>query len=248
MSRRLIAAIVLAAACAGIAAGGPPAGLRPTSGRRPDAAQIAFALALKMDDRALERSFAATRRALTPAEVGRRFGVPLAAIARIRRELAAGGITVVRTYPQRTEIDARASVATLSRYFHVRFRDHLDANGLRFHAPTASPSFRRPSRPWVRGGVVGLDTRLLFSPADVRAGALVPADAALAYDLAPLRRLGIDGSGLTIAIASFQRFGDSDVNAFSRAFSLDGPGPQHVAIGIAAPATTATTRPISTSR
>lgn len=207
-------------------------------GPTPAQAQISFALSLRMDDRALNRFFEAITdpasplvgHTISPAAIGRRFGAPDSALARIRADLAARGIRVVRTYPQRTEIDARATVATLSRTFQVRYHDFSDRSGTRFHAPTGNPTIPASLTGWV-ADVVGLSTRPVVFPADVRGGALVPADAAVAYDVAPLRRLGIDGTGLTIAIASFQRFGDSDVDSFSHSFSLKGPDPQHVVVG-----------------
>jgi subtilase family serine protease len=197
--------------------------------------EISFALALKINERRLAHDTAATGvpSQLSPAALGHRYGLPLAAERKIEQELAAHRIAVTAVYPQRSEIDARASVSTLDRYFHVRYRDYLDASGVRFHAPTRAPLLPGTLRRWVTA-VVGLSTRPVTQPADVRQGALVPDDAALAYQVTPLLNQKIDGRGQTIAIMSFSRFDDPDVTYYRRFFGVRGPKPSHIRIGTGA--------------
>ncbi len=93
---------------------------------------ITFALRLRLDTARLDRDVAAGRHAASPAALGRRYGLPLGSIERVERVLGAHGIEVIGGYPQRTALDARATVGTLSRFFDVTYRDF--------------PGFRRADR------------------------------------------------------------------------------------------------------
>ncbi len=207
-----------------------------------NATSVDFALSIRVSEPGFSRYADAVSnphsplygRTLTPETIGRRFGPPLGILARIRRQLSSHGITVVRTYPQRTEIDARASAGVVERYFHVVLHDYLDAHANRYYAPNRVATIPAALAPWV-SGVVGLNSRPTLTAADVPASGLTPADAATAYDVTPLRQAGVDGAGLTIAIASFQRFNDQDVATFEHRFGIPAqPAPAHVPIGAGA--------------
>jgi kumamolisin len=210
---------------------GSARGLGPTARQT----EIDFALSLKFDQRLLDRDLAAGRAAPSAGALGARYGLPAGEIRRVERLLGVHGIAVTATYPQRTEIDARASAATLTRFFRVGFRDFTDASGHRYHAPTAEPRVPAALRPDVTG-VIGLSNRPVALPADLPHDALRPDDAAIAYDLAPLRKQGIDGTGESIAVVSLERFPpsvsetSSDVSTFRARFGARGPSPQDVKV------------------
>ena len=90
-------------------------------------------------------------------------------------------------------------------------------------------------RPYVTG-VVGLSNRPVALPADLPHDALRPDDAATAYDLAPLRQQGVDGTGESIAIVSLEPFPpnasetSSDVATFRSQFGARGPSPEDVKV------------------
>ena len=237
MTRLRVAAAALAAAAlavaspeaAGIAV---PRGLGPTS----PSARISFALVLKIDQRRLDRDLASgAAPAPSAAALGARYGVSLSAERHVSRVLAENGIDVTATYPQRTEISAAGSAAVLSRFFRVRFRDHLDASGRRYHAPLSAPTIPATLRPYVTG-IVGLSTRAIATPADLPHGTLRPQDGQLAYDVTPLLQQGITGRGQTIAIVSLEPFPpnvsqtSSDVKTFRSQFGIDGPTPVDVKV------------------
>jgi kumamolisin len=192
--------------------------------------QISFSLRLRLDDARLNRDLAAGRHVASSAALGRRYGLPLASVRLVERVLRAHGITVTATYPQRTEIDASASVPTLSRFFHVTYRDHGG-----YRAPTGAPTIPRALRPYVTG-VVGLSTKPVAFAADLPHGTLLPADADLAYDVMPLYKQGVDGTGQTIAILSLSPFPpdgkdtSTDVSTFRGKFAPNGPAPKDVLV------------------
>jgi kumamolisin len=175
--------------------------------------QLPFVVRLKLDTARIDRDLAAGRRIASPAGLGARYGLPLRAIHRVERVLEAYGVEVVGTYPQRTAIDARASRATIARLHPLP----------------------RELRQYV-AGIVGPSTRQLAFPADLPHGALLPDDAALAYDVAPLRKAGTDGTGQTIAILSLSPFPpngkdtNSDVSTFRDKFAPGGPQPVDVRV------------------
>jgi subtilase family serine protease len=230
-------AAAIAIASSGGRAGAPAAAPRDL-GPTPGGTRIEVALSLRVAEPAFDRYVRAVTdpasklygHTLSAAAVGRRFGPPLTALALVRRTLRAHGIAVVAGYPQRTELDAVGTAAAIDRYFHVRLHDLVDPAGQRYHAPAGRPAVPAPIARWV-DGVVGLDSRTRVVAADVPAGLLTPSEAALAYDVAPLQKLGDDGRGLTIAIGSFQRFSDGDVAAFASRYGIGGPKPVHVEVG-----------------
>ncbi len=177
-------------------------------------ATISFVVQLKLDSARLDRDLAAGRRISSPAALGARYGLPLARIRRVEGVLEAHGIHVVGGYPQRTAIDARASRAMISSLVHV---------------------LPKELRPYV-AGIVGPSDRPVAFPADLPHGALMPDDAALAYDVGPLRKAGVDGTGRSIAILSLSPFPPNgretsgDVSTFRDKFAPNGPDPVDVKV------------------
>lgn len=166
---------------------------------------------------------------LDAATFGNRFGLPDATLRRLRNYLAAAGIHVRRTFPQRTAIVARGRVDRIEDLFDTRLTRHVDPAGNRYHSPTATPVVPRPLRRAVLG-ISGLSTKPSLRPADIPAGGLKGPDVLEAYDGTPLRELGYDGSGETIAIVSFDSFNDSDVAVYDAATGIDGPPVEHVPV------------------
>ncbi len=167
------------------------------------------------------------RRYLAPTEFGRRFGLPVDRIERAEAWIRAGGLVVTRD-GERTHLTVRGTVARVNALLGVSLRDHVDTTYGPYHAPDRPPRIPVELRDIVEG-VAGLDTtprlRPLFRPplADVPVGGLQPDDVALAYDIAPLHEAGIDGTGQTVAIVSFDTFLESDVAAYDEQVGISGP-------------------------
>lgn len=173
---------------------------------------------------------------LTPAHFGARFGLGDAAIGRLRSALEAAGLQVSSVEPQRTLLHAQGSVAALERLLGIGIQDRQTADGTRFHAPTGEPQIPAALRDEVTG-VTGLsdrpDVHPLFRPpvfADVRPGGMLPEDLRRAYDLQGLADSGMDGTGQTVAIVSFDSFLDSDVATWETLTGVQGPPVQHIPI------------------
>jgi subtilase family serine protease len=206
-------------------------------GRVPADRTLGLSLVLRLRRQALSRFLAATQdprsdsyqHTLTPASFGTRFGLASGAIARLEDRLRAHGLTVTATYPQRTAIRVSATVGAIEDTFGASLEERVDPLGRHYIAPRTQPGVP----PWMRAdvlGVTGLDTRPVLVAADVPAGGLAPQTLAKAYDFAPLRAKGIDGTGQTVAVVSFDAFASSDLSSYERRFAISGPAVGRVAV------------------
>lgn len=175
---------------------------------------------------------------LTPAELAQRFGADPADVARASAALRAAGLTGIVPSPDGTQLDAQGTVAQLEALFGVALDAYRTADGRLAVAPESAPRIP-PALASVATGVLGLDTRTTFrggalfgpqSPALPRQSnpvGLTPSALASAYDLGTLHSAGLDGSGITVAVAEINTFRTSDVQAYDQVFGIS-PGPLQV--------------------
>lgn len=162
---------------------------------------------------------------LTPAEFAERFAVSARDYDSAARWLAAQGLTVSRRWAGRHALEFTGSAANVERVFGVQMRAYLQAGRRRYAARGAS---RVPL-----ANVYGLrlDNLLLARPA-LRPEQILPAtsvngrvaigpeDFYLAYNVSPLLKDGIDGTGQKIGIVARCDFELSDVARFRSTFGL----------------------------
>lgn len=175
------------------------------------------------------------RHFLTPTEIARRFGASAQAQAVVATVLQAAGLAVVGRSADGTLISARGSVGRIETLFGVQVQDYRASDGRRFFAANTAPRIPVALRDAVLG-VLGLENYRVAHPASLtrRAGGtagLSPDDLLAAYDIAPLRRDGLDGSGQTIAFAEIDTFKQADVDAYDSAFSINAPPVEVVQVG-----------------
>ena len=227
-------AAALAAAPAGTKLLGPAAGDRV----------IAFSLSLALAHRSGLNRFVAEvndpRSALyghflTARGFGERYGITTRRLRGVERALTHDGIAVTDQYPQRTALDVRASVAVVDRVFGVHLEDFRGPDGAVYYAPGA-PARIPTEFAGTISGVGGLDTEPVARPPSLvrpaaPAGGLTPSDAVSAYDIAPLRRLALEGQGQRLAIVGDgDRFDPSDLLAFDRRYGLPESQPDVVLV------------------
>ena len=134
---------------------------------------------------------------ISAQQFGERYGISSRSLARLERRLAEAGVRVIESYPQRTALRVRASVAAIGRLFRVAIGRFADRAGERWHAPF-SPPVIPPALRHVISDVSGLSTRPVWHPEDVPSGGLAPPDTGIAYDIAPLARMHILGQGQSV--------------------------------------------------
>jgi kumamolisin len=219
----------------------------PTAGDR----RIAFELVLAYPGRAAMQAYAQSvgdpssshyRQFLTAAQLGARFGLTDADLARIRAWAGQHGIVIIATSPQRIAVSVDATAGAIEASFGVTLRDFTDPAGRTFHAPTDVPRIPKALDGLV-AAIDGLDSRPTELPAFVHPIAAGPQDGMTPpiidrfYELDGLRALNLHGERQTVAIVSLDTFDPADVATFDKLAGVSGPAVQKVKVsgGVAKP-------------
>lgn len=176
---------------------------------------------------------------LTPEQFGQRFGLNDADVAKITRWLRSQGFSIAQVARGRDWIAFSGTVAQVQRAFHTELHRYSVDGGERFANAT------EPSIPKALEGIVagfrGLNNFRMepmnvkksdattISPDYFRGGNyLAPGDIATIYDIGPLYALGIDGTGMKIAIMGQTDIYAADIAQFRSAFGLSANVPQQI--------------------
>src|SRR5205807_6608354 len=196
-------------------------------GRTSSSARVNFSLVLNVSQRRLDQAMAGVYDPRSPQyhhfidarTFGRRFGISDRQLAAVHRMLRQDGIRIRSEYPQRTAIDVTAPAGIIDRVFGIRLMDYASGTGRVFHAPLGRPVVPRSLTGSITG-VAGLSGRFVPRSDDVPEGGVSPPIARTAYHISPLYRQGIRGQGEEVALISFARFSQSDLDGFSQQFNL----------------------------
>jgi subtilase family serine protease len=237
-----IAIAVSGALAAGLTTGsgspGPGAGTLRIAGRPAASQAIEFTLLLRLPGAGrLHASLAALenphspkfRHFIDPRSFGARFGISARRLHGLERAIQSEGLQVTASFPQRTELGVRGTVATVQRVLGVRLVTYADRAGHRYHAPMGRPVVPAALAGAV-DGVSGLDTRPRQLAHDVPMGGLTPMAAATAYDITALHNAGFMGQGQNIAIISFSAFDPNDPASFASQYGINGPAPEVIPV------------------
>jgi subtilase family serine protease len=169
------------------------------------------------------------RHFLTAAEFGARFGLSTVAIERVVDWFTGHGFQVTGRPQNRSEIGLRGTAAQLRQAFGVELATRVDPAGVAYHVPLGAAVVPRDLRPEVTA-LSGLDTSPATGPQPHfgPANGLHPADLVTAYGIGALRAEGLDGSGQSVAVVSFDTFDPRDIAAFDRATGISGPPVQAI--------------------
>ncbi|HXJ19415.1 MAG TPA: S53 family peptidase [Polyangia bacterium] len=164
-------------------------------------------------------------------------------ITSIQRYLASFGVRVTEVYADQLVLKATGTVDAFSRAFGTDVHDYA-SDGRRFHRPRRPPAIPILLRDLLLV-VEGLSDQALFHPMNVhasvqaplpRVAAVLPAsgstatgvpgsytvgDVANLYDINPLYRRHLDGSGRTVGVATLANFIPDDAYAYWRLIGLD---------------------------
>jgi hypothetical protein len=192
---------------------------------------------------------------LTAAEFGRRFGASDADVEKLRAWLARAGFVVERAAAGKRWIEFGGTAAqvesaflTEMHYYRVRGKTYL-ANSTDLAVPVEFAGITRGvlslnnfgRRPPIRRaqGAAGRDSqgrKSLLAPNLTAAGAtntyyLAPGDFAAIYNTKGLLSTGIDGSGVSIAVAAQSQIELTDVQKFRQIFGLKANDPNILVSG-----------------
>jgi len=177
------------------------------------------------------------RQWLTPEEFGNRFGLSASDHSKAVAWLTSQGFTVNQSGRARNWVAFSGTAGQVSRSLQTpihRFR----VNGEMHFANTTEPSVPEALSD-VAGGFLGLNdfqpqsfARLV--PPDFNSGTshfLVPEDFATIYNVAPLYKGGIDGTGQSIAIVGTSDVSLTDIRAFRTRYNLPANDPKMLPFG-----------------
>ncbi|MBZ5602426.1 MAG: Ig-like domain repeat protein [Acidobacteriia bacterium] len=176
---------------------------------------------------------------LTPEQFADRFGLTAGDTVKIAGWLRSQGLQVHDVARGRHWISFSGSSATMSRALRTEFH-RINANGKTHFSNTTDPQIPAAIA-GVTAGFLGLND-FDPQPASVRSAAqpesnvgtshfIVPDDLATIYNIAPLYKAGIDGTGVKIAIVGRADISLSDIRAFRKRFNLPPKDPQIVLVG-----------------
>ncbi len=214
--------------------------LGPTPGDR----EINFSLVFAYPDAEGLNAFARSvgdpsspnyRKFLTADEIGRRFGPSDGDVDRVVRWALDHGLAIVEQTPQRIAISVAGPARLVESLFGVALRDIVDSAGRTYHAPEgqANPPDELDG---LIASIDGLDSRPLERRAlgaPIAAGprsGMTPKIVDRLYEFEPLRALGINGEGQTVAIVSLDTFDPADVELFDRHLGISGPPVEKVPV------------------
>jgi subtilase family serine protease len=163
-------------------------------------------------------------RFLTAAQIGARFGLPEAELARLERRLTGAGIAIVERFPQRTALLVRGTAASIQALFGAGLGAFSDGGGGLFYRPVAGLDVPLDLAADI-AAVTGLDSSV--RRVSHLAGPLL--------DVAPLglrtRAAARLGDGEYVAIVSYDTFLDADIDAFDAKLGIVGPKVIRVPVG-----------------
>ena len=174
---------------------------------------------------------------LTPEEFGNRFGLSSGDHSKVVAWLTSQGLSVKDTGRGRNWVAFSGTAAQVSQALHTPIH-HFEVNGETHYANTADPSVPEALAD-VIGGFLGLNDFHLQSfarlvPPDYTSGSshfLVPEDFATIYDVAPIYKGGIDGTGQSIAVVGESDVLLSDIRAFRTRYNLPANDPKMILYG-----------------
>ena len=179
------------------------------------------------------------RKFLTPEQYAERFGVPPEDLDRVRSWLESQGFTVKAVARGSTFMVFDGTAAQVTAAFGTQIHRYRAPD--RLHYANARSVSLPAALADVVLGASGMDdfgaqselVRRTIAP-DFTTGSgahvLAPDDIATIYDIAPLYKAGIDGTGLTIAVVGQSRMSASDVAAFRTRFKLPDRPPRAVLV------------------
>src|SRR6185437_11320489 len=155
---------------------------------------------------------------LTAAEVAARYGPAPALVSQVGAVLRRLGMSA-DWHRGNDWLIASGSARAFAAAFKVKVRWYRSPRGSRFYAADRAPVLPAALRPYVTS--VG-QISSYFEPSrfTIPPGGLAPTDLLGAYDITPLRNLGLDGAGQTVVFFESDGFAQSDLDTFTTKLGL----------------------------
>ena len=229
----LIAALSLAALPAGAASGtgvASAAALSPTTsqttahdlGSLPGTSRVSFTLELGSRHEAQLQTLVSAGTRVSSAAWDATYGPDPAAVARARAVLSRAGLSSTWV-PGDSLVTVGGPARAVERFLHVRLdRYILQGSGTTsFYAPERTPAVPKSISRWVTAVVGPSDYPHALAAAIPHSEyGISPAEATSFYDLTPLRKAGLDGTGTTVVFLEATVPPAADLAAYAKKFDL----------------------------
>ena len=158
---------------------------------------------------------------LTPRRLAASYGPSPAAIGRIRALFQREGLAV-QWQRGNDWLVVTGQARHVEAAFKVRVHTYISPRGIHFYASPRDPTVPRALRALVSGAghISSYAQPFPQLPQAVPQGGLTPTDLLDAYDIKPLRDLGMDGTGETVAFYESDGFNQQDLDTFSQQYNL----------------------------
>ena len=194
------------------------------------ATRLTLSLSLRERDQASLNALLAKGDRFTPAQWAARFGPSPAAVASVRRVLAAAGLASTWRRGE-LQLPVRGTVGPIDHFLGLRIDRFVMPDGTRFYAPRGAVKVPRT----ISGEVFDIsgtndypddmtadDTTLAdeITAATYGPNGVTPGQMTTFYNMSPLRNAGFDGSGLTVMFPEWSVPPIADEQAFASKFGL----------------------------
>jgi subtilase family serine protease len=163
---------------------------------------------------------------LSPQTVAARYGPSPSTVAGVRSALQRLGLSARWTRGYDWMV-VSGEARRMESAFGVHTRWYRSPRGTRYYASDRGPSVPSALRPYI--AEVGPLSNY-FEPipqAAIPDGGLSPVDLLGVYDMAPLRNLGLDGTGQTVAFLEFDGYTQRSLDTFTAKYNLPAIHPQN---------------------
>lgn len=158
---------------------------------------------------------------LTPRRLAASYGPSPAAIRRIRALFQRAGLAV-QWQRGNDWLVVTGTARRIEAVFNVQVHSYVSPRGIHFYASPRDPTVPGALRALVSGAghISSYAQPFPQIPLAVPQGGLQPVDLLAAYDIKPLRDLGMDGTGETVAFYESDGFNQQDLNTFTQQYNL----------------------------
>ena len=168
----------------------------------------------------------AAGRHVSAAQYATQFGPDPRAVATLESTLRAAGLAS-QWDAGATVLGATGRADAVERFFGIRIDNRVGPDGVRFYSPAHAVTVPAAIASTVNA-ITGLDDYPRASTADIRSpDGVSPSDMTDFYDVNPLRKAGLDGTGMTVAFPEIDMFDPAMLDAYAAKFHLP---PFHVQV------------------